>query len=206
MRAFKQYLTESHRTYDFRVRIADTEITPEILNGIERGLAAFQLADISKPKSLPIMSTHEFANLGPVGRHQFEVKLNYPTTPDGVRSVISQSTRIAAAKIVVRGALEDDLPTHEMTPEESLVAGKDVYKDDDSAQEHVGDKRVASLLKDLIAKRDGTKPVQNVNDAILAKSVHSEKAAKTTNDDKQGNLSPVGSTKNTKNTDPIKGR
>ena len=49
MRAFKQYLTESHRTYDFRVRIADTDLTQEVLDSIERGLSQFDLADMSNP-------------------------------------------------------------------------------------------------------------------------------------------------------------
>jgi hypothetical protein len=205
MRAFKQYLTESHRTYDFRVRIADTDLTQEVLDSIERGLSQFDLADMSKPKRLPTARTREFTALGPVERHQFEVKLNYPTTSDGVRNAIYQSARIPAAKIIVRTSLEDDLPDHEQTPEQSLVAGKDTFKDDDNAQDHVGDKRVGSLLKDLIANRSQTQQVKNVNDAILAKSAHSEKTAKTTNDATQGNLSPIGSKQN-KIPSPVKGR
>jgi hypothetical protein len=198
MKAFKEYLTENKRTFDFRVRIADCELTSEILDKIERGLGAFDLADITKPKSQPIARTNEFVKLGPVARQQFEVKLNYPTTPDGVRNAIHNSAMIPLSCIVVRTTLEDDLPSQEMNPEQSLVAGEDNFTDDDSAQQHVGLKRVDSLLKELQKNRTEPQQVKNVNDAILAKSTPKEKAAKTTADIPQGTTSPV----NTKNPNP----
>ena len=66
MKAFKAYLTESKRTYDFRVRIANCDLTSDLLDKIELGLKAFDLADITKPKSQPVTHCNEFAALGPV--------------------------------------------------------------------------------------------------------------------------------------------
>jgi len=202
MKAFKEYLVESKRTFDFRVRIADCDLTSDLLDKIERGLAAFDLADISKPKSQPVAHTIEFANLGAVGRQQFEIKLNYPATPESIRAVIHNSSGIPAGQIVVRTPLEDGiLAAHDATtPEESLRAGVDTYKDDDNAQDHVGLKRVDNLLKELQKARSENQPqqVKNVNDSILAKDLHRGEKAKTTTDLPQGNTSPV----NTKNPDP----
>jgi hypothetical protein len=202
MKAFKDFLVESKRTFDFRVRIADHELSGEILDKIERGLAAFDLADISKPKSQPVAHCNEFAALGPVARQQFDVKLNYPATSEAVKTVIHNSARIPTGCIVVRTALEDDMfaASHVPHPEESLKAGVDVYPLDDSAQDHVGFKRVTSLLKELESSRKENQPqaVRNVNDAILAKDLHSEKKPKSITDLPQGNKSPV----NTNNPDP----
>jgi hypothetical protein len=202
MKAFKEYLVESARTFDFRVRIADHELSGDILDKIERGLAAFDLADISKPKSQPVAHCAEFASLGPVARQQFDVKLNYPATSEGIKTVIHNSAKIPACCIVVRTAMEDDLfaSAHVHHPEESLRAGVDTYPLDDAAQDHVGLNRVNSLLKELETARKENKPqaVRNVNDAILAKDLHQEKTAKTTAELPQGTRSPV----NTNNPDP----
>ena len=195
MKAFKKYLAESHRTFDFRVRIADHELGDEVLDKIERGLAAFDLVDISKPKSQPIAVTREFHTLGPVARQQFEVKLNYPATAEAVRAVIHSSAGINPCCIVVRGTLEDEIVGSELHvhPEESLKPGEDNFKEDDQAQEHVGLKRVDSLLKELQKNRSEPQQVKNVNDDILATSLPKEKAAKTTADIPQNNKSPVNS-------------
>ena len=200
MKAFKKYLAESHRTFDFRVRIADCELDNELLDKIERGLGAFDLVDISKPKSQPIAVTREFNKLGPVARQQFEVKLNYPTTAEAVRAAIHASTGLPATQIVARFALEDDIVASDMHvhPEESLKPGEDNFKEDDQAQEHVGLKRVDSLLKELQKNRSEPQQVKNVNDNILAASLPKEKTAKTTADIPQNNTSPV----NTKNPNP----
>jgi len=202
MKAFKEYLVESTRTFDFRVRIADCDLTSDLLDKIERGLAAFDLADISKPKSQPVARTKEFASLGAVARQQFEIKLNYPATPQAVRSVIRNSSGIPAAQIVLMTPLEDGIHAADdaTNPEESLRAGVDTYKDDDKAQDHVGLKRVDNLLKELQAARAENQPqqVKNVNDNILAKNMPAGEKAKSIADLPQGNTSPV----NTKNPDP----
>jgi hypothetical protein len=191
MKNFKEYLVESKRTYDFRVRVADCTLTSELMDSIERGLKAFDLADISKPKSQPIAHTKEFLNLGPVARQQFEIKLNYPTTPAGVLQVIHQSSGIPAQQIVVRGMLEDDMPDNETSGDGSVNIGNDELKDQAGAQEHVGLKRVDSLLKELSKNRHEPEQQKGANDSILANSVPKEKTAKTTADAPQNNKSVV---------------
>ena len=199
MKAFKQYLVENKRTFDFRVRIADHDLPNETLDKIERGLMAFDLADITKPKNQPVAYTREFHTLGPVGRKQFEIKLNYPTNPETIRANIHNNTGIPACCIIVRGAMEDEIIGAELHvhPEESLRAGVDTYKEDDQAQAHVGMKRVDNLLKELQAARQANQPqqVKNVYDNILAKDSPKEKAPKTTLDLPQNNTSPVKANK-----------
>ena len=75
---------------------------------------------------------------------------------------------------------------------------------DADAQNHVGLKRVDSLLKELSKKHDPDQ-YTGANDQILAKSIHKEKAAKTLSDMPAGEVSPVGSKQN-KLPSMVKGR
>jgi hypothetical protein len=61
-------------------------------------------------------------------------------------------------------------------------------------QDHVGDKKVASFLKELEKAKHGGDQHKGINDEILAKSMPQEKAAKTTNSSPQNNRSPVTNT------------
>jgi hypothetical protein len=197
MKAFKDYLTEGKRAYPFRVRIADVDIDSDMLDRIERGLAQFELAEISKPKTQPVARTAEFQALGPVARTQFEVVLNYPTNPDGVRYAIHHACGIPPDNIVVRYPGQDDLvdeleemPKHTPSGNALLVDGELGDADTDH-QEHVGEKRVFSLLKSLEATKHGAEQYKGVNDQLLAASAPGGDKPKTTSDDAQGNTSPV---------------
>ena len=78
MKTFKDYLTESKRSYGFRVKIADTDLDGDVLDKIERALSAYQLNDITKPRRGPVSRYKEFAKLGPVGCEMLDVVTNYP--------------------------------------------------------------------------------------------------------------------------------
>lgn len=206
MKAFKEYLTEGKRGYPFRVRIADVELNSDMLDRIERGLAEFELAEITKPKSQPVARTVEFGALGPVAREQFEIVLSYPTNPEGVRAAIHQHTGIPMQNIVVRYPGQDDLmaeleekPKH--TPSgKALLADTDLADADTDHQDHVGEKRVYSLLQQLEQDKHAGEQYTGVNDQLLAKSAPSETKPKTVNDEKQGNVSPVAPFKKTRTT------
>ena len=205
MKTYKEYLSESKKTFSFRVRIADCDLTPEINEKIETALKAFDLVDKSAAKTLPISRRPEFAALGPVPCCQFDIAVNYPTNPEGVRNVISQGAGISASKIVafVPGS-EPEVFNAKSTDEQGPLLSNEEYPASNN-QDTVGDKRVGSLIKELQKAKHGGEQHKGVNDEILAKNIPQEKAAKTTNDIPQGNKSPVGSNK-VNNPDPIKGR
>jgi hypothetical protein len=89
--------------------------------------------------------------------------------------------------------MEDDMVTDETSGDMSVNIGNDELKDQPGAQEHVGLKRKESLLKQLIADRTESTQQTGVNDQILAKSLHKEKAPKA--DATQNNTSPVSKPK-----------
>jgi hypothetical protein len=197
MKTFKDYLTESKRTFAFRVKIADYDLDGDALDKIERGLSEFRLNDITKPKSTPVQRCAEFATLGPVGVEHFEVKTDYPAVPHQVQRAISNATGIPVSHIFVSNAsLNDDDISEVDAPKGAILNDPELKQDDNNAQDHVGFKRVESLLKELGKDKSKGEQVKGTNDALLAKVEFSEKAAKTTNDNPEGKMSPVGSTKN----------
>jgi hypothetical protein len=207
MKTFKDYLTESKRTFDFRVKIANHELTSEVMDKVEQALGAYSLSDITKPKSLPITKTREFPKLGACSREVFDVKTHYPAIPPQIQQSIHNVTGIPLAQIYVVNPLADNEPEEMPETEEgkSLLAEPELSPADPKAQDHVGLKRVDSLLKELGKNKGEQEQYKGVNDDILAKSQPKETPAKNTSDDKLGTTSPVGSRQN-KIPSPVKGR
>jgi hypothetical protein len=191
MKSFKEYLTEGKRTYQFRIKVANHDCDSATLDKIEHALNQFDLVDISKPKSLPISRAPEFAKLGPVERHIIDVELNYPTTQIGVRQAVHNSTAIPLEQIVVTTKLEDEMePNPTSTREDGPILSKHDLPTADGAQDHVGFKRVESLLKELSKTKHDPQSMES------GKSAPKEKTAQTTSDLSQGDISPVGSKQN----------
>lgn len=194
MKPYKEYLAESKKTFSFRVRIADCDLTPEINEKIETALAAFDLIDKTAAKRLPPQRRPEFYQMGPVECHQFEITVNYPANPEGVRNVISQGAGISAQRIFVTlPNSEPEMFNAKSSTEDSPVLTKEELPTN-NGQDHVGDKKVGSFLKELEKVKHGGEQHKGINDEILAKSMPQEKAAKTTNDSPQNNRSPVTDT------------
>jgi hypothetical protein len=200
MKTFKTYLQESVKTYSFRVRLADCECTAELMDKIEQALSAFKLVDITKPKSLPIARTNEFYKLGPVGRNTFDVVTAYPANPPQVQQAIHNCCGLPLSHIYVINAGADDQDAAAEAASEhtdggkALLADPELKQDDNNAQDHVGLKKIDSLLKELEKNRGVQTQYTGINDNILVKSETKEKTAKTSNDAVQNNRSPLTDT------------
>jgi len=195
MKKFKDYLTESTKTYSFRVRLADCDCNGELMDKIEQALSAYKLSDITKPKSMPIARCNEFYNLGPVGRHQFEATTMYPANPPLVQQAIHNITGIPLTHIYVTTSSADEQDVLEELPTEAggqaLLSDPELKQADTNAQDHVGLKKIDSLLKELEKNRGTMTQYKGINDDILAKNEPKEKSAKTSADAAQNNRSPV---------------
>jgi hypothetical protein len=183
MKSFTEYLTESHRQYGFRVKIAGHELDKDMLDRVEQGLTAYDLADISKPKRLPIAHTNEFHKLGAVERHVFDIKTNYPANPPMIAQNIHNSTGIPLGNIMVIDPNSDNEGAIVHEPGEPLLSNTDLVDDVKNAQDQVGEKHVMSFLKSL----------ETTKHEFAAKE---KTDSKSTNDLPQGTTSPVGSNKN----------
>jgi hypothetical protein len=200
MKSFKEYLTESKRTYQFRIKVANCNLDNEMLDKLEHALNQFDLVDISKPKSLPVTHAPEFAKMGPVERQIIDVEINYPATQTGLRQVVHSHTSIPLECIVVTTKLEDEMEPNPVSQhEEGPVLQNGELPTAEGAQDQVGFKRVDSLLKQLTKDKHEPESVEQ------GKSAPKEKKAASTSDLPQGNISPMGSKQN-KIPSPIKGR
>jgi hypothetical protein len=189
MKTFKEYLTESKRSYTFRVKVADCDLDGNMLDKIEKSMSAYQLIDISKPKRTPIARTREFVSLGPVGKETFEVSTAYPAIPPQIQQSIHAATGIPLDHIYVADLMYDDMEHDPVSDhEEAPILTKD-YPGNDTAQSVVGMHRVESLLKELGKDKHGGDQHKGVNDAILAKTMPAEKAATTSDQAPQNNKS-----------------
>lgn len=190
MKSFKAYLTESHKTYNFRIRMA-CEMTSEIESKVKQALEMYKVESISKPKRLPIHESPMFPNLGPVEVNIFDATVCYPANDDLIRNAIAECGCCPAANIRVNptdSPFEAIMDGTEMSnPDGKTVLSEPEMTTAAPAKDLVGDARIPNLIKELEETRKYEYP-----ETAGGKSP----AGKTTNELPTGNASPIGSNKN----------
>lgn len=195
MKAFKAYLTESTRRYDFRIRLA-CEMSDDITDKIKQVLEMYKLDSISKPKRLPIQETPEFPNMGPVEVNIIDVSLCYPCTDAQVRMLIAECGCVEANCIRVNptnspyeAALAGLEQSNLQKPGESVLDTPDMVTE--KADDLVGEARISNLMKEFAGLKKYEYP-EAAGGKVADKQFQSQG---TTNDIPAGNNSPVGSQK-----------
>lgn len=188
MKAFKTYLAESTRTYDFRIKLA-CELDDDCLTKLKQALEAYQLDSISKPKRLPVHEHPDFPQAGPTEVNIIDVKVCYPVNSAQVRAIIGESCGINLACIRVIAGGENN-------PYEKIQAGEEQskeWKEGDAvlnqeemvteapAEDLVGTKRLPTIMQELEASRKYKYEFEQAN---------TEKV-KTSNDLPVNNVSPI---------------
>ena len=158
MSTFKDYLTESAKSYDYKIKVAG-ELEEGFANKLESALAKFEVAKMSAGKKTPIMTMPlDFPRLSNEQVTIFDVTTNYPASQRVMHEYLSDILRIPATHIVVRKPGE---------PTEQYQAEKDdapyeaklnsPYEDSKDEQKSSGSTRVMDLLKQLEKERKGKK-------------------------------------------------
>lgn len=202
MKNFLQHLTESQKTYEFRIKIANIDPAEE-LDRLKNALEAYGLESLSAIKRLPIKANDiDFPSLENCQIYLMDVVLSYPCNDAQVRAIIADRGNIPAANIIVVS------PNH---PEEQRrwdLEGNDVREFKQG--EAILDKEYSH--DECECAEEASK--QYVEAGTLLKELSkfkfevagADKAdGKTSNDLPQGNESPVGSKQN-KIADPVKGK
>ena len=102
MSTFKDYLTESTKSYDYKIKIAG-EPKDIDKNALETALQKFDLSKMSAGKSTPIMTLPlDFPRLSNESVTIFDVTTNYPESPRVMQEYLSDILRIPLTHIVVR--------------------------------------------------------------------------------------------------------
>ena len=161
MSTFKDYLTESTKSYDYKIKTAGAKKDIDI-NALETELQKFDLASMSAGKTTPIMTLPlDFPALSNEQVTIFDVTTNYPESPRVMHEYLSDLLRIPATHIVVRKPNE---PTEEyqndmQVAKKSEYANKlhDIeYKDAPkvNAEDYHSTKANMGLLKELLKDRN----------------------------------------------------
>lgn len=195
MKAFKAYLTESTKRFDFRIRLA-CELTDDITGKIKEALEMYKVDSFGKAKRLPIQETPEFPNMGPVEVNVIDVSLCYPCTDAQVRALIAECGCVAANCIRVTPAnspYEATLAGLEQSnlqkPGESVLDTPEMVTE--KADDLVGEARINNLMKEFAGLKKYEYP-EVAGGKVTDKQFQSQG---TTNDIPQGTHSPVGSSK-----------
>lgn len=192
MKSFKEYLTESKKVYEFKVKLAgDYEKAGDL---IKSALAQYKVEKCSAGKRLPIAETHsDFPGIKNTNVTIFDVCTSYPTNSETVRALVADKCGCSLDAIKVRTPLEEaEIALNHANDEKTgeALLNKD-YEANSEGQKVVGDKHAMSLIKELSKIKHGGEPIKGTNDALLADSVPTDKA--TVETAKPNTKSPVGS-------------
>jgi hypothetical protein len=161
MSTFTHYLTESAKSYDYKIKIAG-ESRDIDTNRLETALGKFELAKMSAGKSTPIMTQPlDFPALSNESVTIFDVTTNYPASPQQIREYLADYMNMNVSQIVVKKPGE---PTEEYQ-DQMQIAKNSEYKNklmDIEYTDHAkikpedfhSTKANMSLLKELLKDRE----------------------------------------------------
>lgn len=196
MKSFKDYLTESKKTYAFKIKVAG-KLEDGFAEDLRAAVSKFSVANLSKGKTSPIQENQtDFPQLKNESVTVFDLEIHYPTIPPVLEQYISDMCGCPKTHLIVRGANEAAV-NHQEAENFKEANAKPLIGQCDPApadnQDLVGEKQKMSMLKDLIKSKHMGEEYKGVNDAILAKSLPSEKASEMP---EGTTISPLGSKQN----------
>lgn len=194
MKSFNEYLTESKKVYEFKIKLAgDFKKGGEM---IKSALAQYKVESCSAGKRLPIAETHsDFPHITNTNVTLFDVCTSYPVTSQQVRALVAEKCRCPIDSVKVRNlaeTMEEELNHANDEKSGEALLSKD-YETDSANQKLVGEKQKFNLLKELMKDKKTLEQYKGVNDAILASKMPTESAP--TDSSKINTKSPVGSVK-----------
>jgi hypothetical protein len=87
MKTFAEYLTESKKIFDYRIRIAG-DFSDDQLRHLEDALAKYDPVSMSKPKKTPVQkSPMGFDGISNEPIYIIDAKFNYPATPQEITGI-----------------------------------------------------------------------------------------------------------------------
>ena len=181
MSTFAEYLTESTKSYDYKIKVAGP-VADDFANKMETALQKFEVAKMSAGKKTPIMTQPlDFPQLSNEEVTIYDVTTNYPESPRVMHEYLSDLLRIPMTHIVVKkpGEPSEEYQDEMQVAKKSEYANKlhDIeYKDAPkvNADEHTGDKYNMGLLKELLKDREVNKDAPKEKENIMSKEEESK--------------------------------
>ena len=176
MSTFQQYLTESAKSYDYKIKVAG-DIDKNFASKMETALAKFEIAKMSAGKKTPIQSLPlDFPALSNEAVTIFDVTTNYPASVREMKEYLADYMNVSPALIVVRKPNE---PSEEYQ-EQMTVAKTSEYKNKLQDIEYKDAPKVnaedfhstqanMSLLKELLKDREVNKDQPKEKENVQSK-------------------------------------
>jgi hypothetical protein len=87
MKNFQQYLAESERTYNYRIKIVG-DVAPDFVKQLEEKLAQFDVVKISKPKTTPVqLQPADFPKHSNDSVTSMDVEFRYPAIEPQIKQI-----------------------------------------------------------------------------------------------------------------------
>ena len=187
MKRFVEYLKESaeEKKYTFKIKVAG-DLPENCEDCMEAALEKYKVSRFTKGKSTPIQSNlMYFPNIKNSSMTVFETEVDYPATSTLIKNLLVDATGITEDRIHVCTPSEElaweeqnanSLEGTEDKKESKALLSQDYEKTKNPTL--AGDKYVSNFLKELAKdrKESASEQYKGVNDELLAKKLHKEKA------------------------------
>lgn len=206
MANFIEYLTESVKTYQFKIKLAG-DMGNDVADRMKSALMKYDCAKLSSGKRTPIQeSPLDFPEMKNTHVTIYDAECKYPTTSHELTHYLAEKLKISASCIRVRSSAEESEIESNMAAQKRVGSStaallNQPYENTDN-QNLVGEKGKLNFLQELGKIRHEGEVYADVNPEIMAKTSPKEQAPKV--DSNIGTTSPIGS-KSMKFVDPFKG-
>ena len=185
MKKFQQYLAESERTYNYRIKIVG-DVAPDFVRQLEERLKQFDIVKLTKPKTTPVqMKPADFPKHSNDSVTSMDVEFRYPAIEPQIKE-IAQLLFLDPNRIIML-----TIPHEEgMDSERKRVEAenKDLLTDTDYP---APDAEQRALSKDYSAPYDQHAVLKNAYRSDFTVAGGKTPPAKTTNDLPMGVTSPM---------------
>lgn len=184
MKNFQQYLAESERTYNYRIKIVG-DVAPDFVKQLEEKLAQFDVVKITKPKTTPVqLKPADFPKHSNDSVTSMDVEFRYPAIEPQIKQ-IAQLLMMDPNRIIMLTTPHEE----GMDSERERVAAqnKDLLDTDypaDTAEQK-------ALIADYSAPYDQHAVLKNAYRSDFTVAGGKTPKAETTNDLPMGNDSPM---------------
>jgi hypothetical protein len=189
MKNFQQYLAESERTYNYRIKIVG-DVAPDVIKALEDKLAQFDIVKFSKPKTTPVqLKPADFPKHSNDSVTSLDVEFRYPAIEPQIKQ-IAQLLFLDPNRIIMLTTPHEegmDIERKKVEDENTDLLTDTDYPAPDAAQK--------ALSKDYSAPYDQHAVLKNAYRSDFTVAGGKTPPAKTTNDLPMGNTSPMTKTK-----------
>lgn len=185
MKKFQEYLTESERTYNYRIKIVG-DVAADFIKSLETKLQQFDIVKISKPKTTPVqLKPADFPKHSNDSVTSMDVEFRYPAIEPQIKQIAQLLFLDPNRIIMLTPGYEDSMDKERKDVEEQ---NKDLLTDTNYP---APDAEQKALSKDYSANPYQHAVLKNAYKSDFTVAGGKTPKAETTNDLPMGNNSPM---------------